>query len=100
MPPVISVSALTVTWFFKYIYYFWYLQFLNNVIINKTKVLLPQVLVTRIGLSCLGFIAPKTLNYLAFQSFYFERTWRRLFQKRAVRTKFDIYVFIFLLLSW
>jgi hypothetical protein len=36
-------------------------------------------------------IAPKHLNYLAFD---FERTWWRLFQKRVVRTKFDIYVFI------
>jgi hypothetical protein len=41
-------------------------------------------------------IAPKTLNYLAFQSFDFERTWWRLFQKRDVRTKFDIYVFFFI----
>jgi hypothetical protein len=31
---------------------------------------------------------------LPFQSFDYERTWWRLFQKRAVRTKFDIYVFI------
>jgi hypothetical protein len=30
-----------------------------------------------------GFIAPKTLNY-----------WWRLLQKRVVRTKFDVYVFI------
>ena len=37
------VSALT--WFIRYIYY-WNLQFLNNVIINETKVLLPQALVT------------------------------------------------------
>ena len=28
-------------WFISFIYY-WNLQFLNNVIINKTKVLLPQ----------------------------------------------------------
>jgi hypothetical protein len=40
-----------------------------------------------------GFIAPKTLNYLAFQYFDFERTWWRLFQKRVVCTKSDIYVF-------
>ena len=38
-----------------------------------------------------GFIAPKSLNYLAFQSFDFERTWW-LFQKRAVCIKLDIYV--------
>jgi hypothetical protein len=41
-----------------------------------------------------GFIAPKTLNYLAFQSFDFECTWWRLFQGRVVRTKFDIYFFM------
>ena len=37
--PVVSASALT--WFIRYMYD-WNLQFLNNVIINKTKVLLPQ----------------------------------------------------------
>ena len=51
-------------------------------IINKTKVLLPQAYVTLAD------------YYLAFQSFDFVRTWWRLFQKRVVRTKFDIYVFI------
>ena len=34
------------------------------------------------------------LNYLAFQSFHFELTWWRLPQKRVVRTKLDIYIFI------
>jgi len=34
------------------------------------------------------------LNYLAFQYFDIESTWWRLFQKRVVRTKLDIYVFI------
>ena len=37
--PVVSASALT--WFIRYIY-FWKLQFLNNVIIYKSKVILPQ----------------------------------------------------------
>ena len=41
-------------------------------------------------LNCVYF-----LNYEAFKYVCFERTWRRLFQKRGVRTKFDIYVFIF-----
>ena len=49
-------------------------------------------------LYCLGpllfFFAPKTLNYLVFQSFDFQRTWWRLVQKRVVCTKFDILVFI------
>jgi hypothetical protein len=77
--PVVSASALT--WFIRYMYY-WKLQYLNNVIINKTKVLLPQAYVTLAD------------YYLAFQSFDFVRTWWRLFQKRVVHTKFDIYVFI------
>jgi transcription initiation factor IIE alpha subunit len=34
---------------------------------------------------------PKTLNYLTFQSFHFERTWWRLFQKRVMCINFDIY---------
>jgi hypothetical protein len=40
---VLDASALT--WFIRYIYY-WNLQFLNNVIIHKTKALLPQAYVT------------------------------------------------------
>ena len=39
-------------------------------------------------------MAPKSLNYLAFQSIDFERTRLRLFQEHVVNTKFDIYVFI------
>ena len=35
------------------------------------------------------------LNYLSFQSFDFESTWWWLFQKRVVRTEFDIYVCIY-----
>ena len=38
--PVVSASARP--WIIIYIYY-WNLQFLNNAIINKTKVLLPQI---------------------------------------------------------
>ena len=41
--PVVSASALT--WFIRYIYY-WNLEFLNNVIIHKTKALLPRAYVT------------------------------------------------------
>ena len=89
---VVSTSALP--WFIWYIYY-WNLQFLNNVIINKTKVLLPlrhrwPQPILAILVRPFGFIAPKTLNYLAFQSFDFERTWWRLCYKRIVCTKFDI----------
>ena len=41
-----------------------------------------------------GLIAPKTLNWLAIQSFYFENSWWRLFQKRVARTQLYIYFFI------
>jgi hypothetical protein len=66
-------------------------------IIYKTKVLPPlrhrwlQLVFASLFMS-FGVIAPKTLNYLAFQFFDFERTWWRLFQKRIVRTKFDIFI--------
>ena len=52
---------------------------------------------SRFSLSCLGplvLLLPKILFYLTFQFFDFERTWWKLFQKRAVRTTFDIYIFI------
>jgi hypothetical protein len=72
------------------------------VIINNTKVLFTQAWVTLVNFAILcmpfGFIAPKTLNHLAFQCFDFERTWWRLFQKRVVRTECEICDFI--LLEW
>ena len=40
------------------------------------------------------FIAPKTLSYLVFQSFEFERHVMKVIPERAVRAKIDIYVFI------
>jgi hypothetical protein len=65
--PVVSASELT--WYIRYIHYR-NLYFLNNVINNKTKVLLPQAFL----FTLFGFIASKTLNYLAFQNFHIERT--------------------------
>jgi hypothetical protein len=47
-----------------------------------------------------GFIAPKTFNYLAFQSSDFERTWWSLYQKSVVRTKLYIYHFITSEIIW
>jgi len=38
--------------------------------------------------------APKDLNYFVFKYFCFEHTWWRLFPKRVVCTKFDIYFFL------
>ena len=40
------------------------------------------------------FISDITLNYLAFPSFDFEPSWWRVFQRRLVCTKLDIYVVI------
>jgi hypothetical protein len=45
-------------------------------------------------------IALNTLNYLAFQSSDFECTWWRLFQKRVVCNKFDIYVIVNFILNY
>ena len=48
-------------------------------------------------LGTLVFLLPRLLNNLAYQSLNFEsleRTWWMLFQKRAVHTKFDNYIFI------
>jgi hypothetical protein len=68
---------------------------------NKIKGYILHACVTiAILLMPFSFIAPKTSYYLAFQSFVIERTWWRLFQKRVVRTKFDIYVFITLNGKW
>ena len=45
------------------------LHFINNVIINRTKVVLPKAyVILAILFRPFRFIAPKNLNYLAFQS--------------------------------
>jgi hypothetical protein len=59
-----------------------------DVLIDKVVVLYRTVLMTYVFL----FFDPKAYNYLAFQSFDYERTGWRLFQKRFVHTKFDIYI--------
>jgi hypothetical protein len=76
-------QSSTLTWFIRYIYY-WNLQFLNNALGHSGPWPISAILFRP-----LGFIASKTLNYLAFQSFNFEHTWWRLFQKRVVHTKLD-----------
>ena len=50
--PVVSILAQA--WSIRYIYY-WNLQFLNNAIIIKTKVLLPQAEVN-LGLAKFGYL--------------------------------------------
>jgi hypothetical protein len=46
------------------------------------------------GLNMIVNVWSRHRNYLSVKYFDFEPTWWRLFQKRAVRSKFDIYVFI------
>jgi hypothetical protein len=52
MRPLVSVSALT--WFiiYKNVYLYPNLQFLNNVIIIKTKVIHPHAYVTLVDFGC------------------------------------------------
>ena len=66
--PMVSVSALT--WFIRYISYS-NLQFLNNVVINQTKVPLPQAYLTvaDIGYLALLYLLQKIFELIYFQIF-------------------------------
>ena len=95
------VSASTLTWFIRYIYY-WNLQFLKNEIIIKTKVLLPtpgniswfwlsywvtlvnsDYPIETLWLPC----SQRLLHfYLSFQSFNLERTYWWLFHQHVMYT--------------
>ena len=88
--PPSSPYSWALTWFVRYIYY-WNLHNLNNVIIIKIKVVLPQGYVT--FLFCLGplvFLNTKRFIYLVFYLFNFERTRWRSLQKCVVHAKLDI----------
>jgi hypothetical protein len=83
------VSASVLTWFLRYIDYpHWH--FLQQA---STKFLLPETWVTLADF-WLFYLGPVEFffNYLDFKYFGFERTRWRLFQKRVMRTEFDIYV--------
>ena len=79
-------NASTLIWFIRYIYY-WNLQFLNNVIFIICFSSLTHrswaKLIFAILFRPYGFIAPKTLNYLAFKSFNFEHTWWGCFRNAS-----------------
>ena len=72
---------------------------MNNVIINKKKK--PKIFPSHAWVTIVDFVYPvfalwfycsqRRLNYLSSQSSDFECTWRRVFQKRVMRTKFDIF---------
>ena len=84
---VVSVSSS----FIRYIYYL-NLQFLNNVIIFKTKDSSPSGIVANFcyPVWARGSCCSQTLNYLAFQYFDIEGFSRN----RPCATKFDIYVIL------
>ena len=66
-------------------------------LVNKWLLLsLMQIVkyIINVNLSCLGFYCPQNFKLFGFQSCDFERTSLWLFQKRIVRNKFEIYVFI------
>jgi hypothetical protein len=77
------------TWFIEYIYY-WNLVFLNNIIILRSKVLLPRTILSNL----FGPLVFLLLTSLASQSLDYEHTWRRLFQERILWTKLNIYVLL------
>ena len=68
------VSVLALSWLIRYTYY-WNLQFLNNLIINHTKVIFTQALVT---LANFGYTVdapwstcfPRTFNLFGFPIFW------------------------------
>jgi hypothetical protein len=55
---------------------------------------LQELLAGSVDISNRLFFVVHDHDYLSFKSFDFECTCWRLFQKRAVRNKFDIYIFI------
>ena len=77
----------------------WNLQFLNNVIINKTKVLFPRAWVILADFDhpvwAMWFYCSQNFKLFGFPIFWFWASPNEsYFQKRIVCTKFDIYVFI------
>ena len=88
------VCVLTLTWFITYVCYL-KLQFLNNVIIFKNKVLLPHAF-PYFGdhVYALWFTCSQNLKLFGFPIFRLWAPFRRIFQKRVARTKLDIYVLL------
>ena len=94
----------TLTWFTRYLYV-WHLQVLNTMYCDLLKRQSSSG-ICNLKRFCLIFSCPLTcllpqIFFLeggrgggggAFQSFDYKRFWRRLFQKRVVFTKLDIYI--------
>lgn len=74
-------------------------QFLNNVIIDQTNVPLTSDLceLWQVWLCCVGplvYILTWTFNLFVFPSFWYERSWWRLFLKSIMLIELDVYVLI------
>ena len=91
LPP--SSQCFDMTWPITYVFY-WNLQFLNNVIINKTKVLLPPGIGDRrrFWITCLGpfgLLSLKDILIIWLSSLLI----MSVPDDGVVRTRFDTYVF-------
>jgi len=84
---VVIVSALA--WFIRYIYY-WNLQFLNNVIINKTRVLLLAILFRPFG-----FYSSQKFKLFGFPIFQMLSVPDEGYSKNALYTLNLISMFLF-----
>jgi hypothetical protein len=88
------VSIPSLTSFIRYIYY-WNLQFLNNEIIIKTKVLFPQSRITFSDFGCafwLVFLLSKSFGFSIY--IVWRWTWWSFLQLHVVCTNWDVSVFI------
>jgi hypothetical protein len=69
----------------------------GHLFLHRNSIVVPRgvyyIELARFGYPLVYFFR-RPLYYLAFQYFECDRTWWRLFQKRDVDTKLDIYVFI------
>ena len=87
----ISVWGFTEEWFVL----LWLVILLHINVYLYFPIIIPKQFLspTPICFEQIVFTSDITLNYLAFPSFDFEPTWWRVFQRRPVCTKLDIYVF-------
>ena len=101
--PLVSVSVLT--WYIIYRYiYDWDWQYLNNVIIIKTKILLPRAFVTLADFTIRSFwfcCSPKIIKLFGFPIFSTIQEATRVYLMKVIPEKClltklvtDIYVFI------
>ena len=89
-----SIFVNMYMYLYKFRFFYPNLQFLNYIIIIKSKVILPLAAYFWLYCICpLVFLLLKTFILFGFFNYFdFECTWWRLFQKCVVRTKFDIYI--------